>query len=75
MKISKWRIFQIIQFILFLCVSLILFFREVDGTGAENTLDVKLLSFAVWLIFYLFVLVIEYVIYHLTVIRKRNGNE
>ncbi len=72
MKINKWRIFQIIQFIVFLCVSLVLFFREVDGTGAENTLEVKLVSFAVWLIFYLFILAIEYGIYFLTVIKKRD---
>lgn len=60
MKSNKWRIFQIIQLILFLGISVFLFFRKVDGSGAENTVDVKLISLAIWLGFYLFVLAIEY---------------
>ncbi len=60
MKIDGWKIFQIIQFILFLGVSVFLFIRKVDGTGAENTLDVAFLSFSVWLGFYLFLLALEY---------------
>ncbi len=60
MKNNKWRIFQVIQLILFLGISVFLFFRKVDGSGAENTADVKLISLAIWLGFYLFVLAIEY---------------
>jgi len=60
MKNNKWRIFQVIQLILFLGISVFLFFRKVDGSGAENTADVKLISLAIWLRFYLFVLAIEY---------------
>lgn len=60
MKNNKWKIFQVIQFILFLGISLFLLFREVDGSGAENTTDVKLISLGIWLGFYLFVLVVEY---------------
>lgn len=71
MKISKWRIFQIVQFILFLGVSMFLFFRKFDGSGAKNTIEVKWISFAVWLGFYLFVLALEYGIRFLTVIRKK----
>ena len=56
MKVSGWKIFQIIQFIIFAGVSIFLFVRQVDGSGAENTTDVKLISFAVWLGFYLFLL-------------------
>lgn len=52
--------FQVIQFILFLGISIFLFFRKVDGSGAENTVDVKLISLAVWLGFYLLVLASEY---------------
>lgn len=59
MKNNKWRMFQVIQFILFLGISVFLFFRKVDGSGAENTVDVKLISLAVWLGFYLLVLAIE----------------
>lgn len=63
MIIKSWKIFQIIQFIVFLCVSVFLFTRTVDGHGAVQTLDTKLISFAVWAIFYLGVLVIEWLIY------------
>ena len=58
-----WRTFQIIQFILFLCISAFLFIRTVDGHGTVQTLEVKLISFAVWALFYLGVLAIEWVIY------------
>ena len=71
MKNNKWRMFQIIQLILFLGISVFLFFRKVDGSGAENTADVKLISLAIWLGFYLFVLAIEYGIHFLTRIGKK----
>ena len=71
MKNNKWRIFQVIQLILFLGISVFLFFRKVDGSGAENTADVKLISLAIWLGFYLFVLAIEYGIRFLTKIGKK----
>lgn len=70
MKKNKWRVFQIIQLILFLGISVFLFFRKVDGSGAENTADVKLISLAIWLGFYLFVLAIEYGVRFLTRIGK-----
>ena len=65
MKVSGWKIFQIIQFIIFAGVSVFLFVRQVDGSGAANTLDVKLISFVVWLGFYLLVLAIEFGIRYL----------
>lgn len=71
MKNNKWRIFQVIQLILFLSISIFLFFRKVDGSGAENTADVKLISLAIWLGFYLFVLAIEYGVRFLTKIGKK----
>ena len=71
MKKNKWRVFQIIQLILFLGISVFLFFRKVDGSGAENTEDVKLISLAIWLGFYLFVLAIEYGVRFLTRIGKK----
>ena len=63
MKNKDWIVFQIIQFIFFLCVSVFFFTRTVDGHGAVQTLEAKLISFAVWGIFYLGVLVIEWLIY------------
>lgn len=71
MKNNKWKIFQVVQFIIFAVVSIILFIRRVDGSGAENTTDVKLISFAIWLGFYLFLLALEYGIRFLCVIRKK----
>lgn len=71
MKSSKWKIFQIIQFILFLVVSVFLLVRKVDGSGAENTFDIAFLSFSIWLGFYLFLLALEYGIRFLTVVVKK----
>lgn len=48
-----WKTFQIIQFAFFLCVSIFLFIRAVDGHGTAQTLEVKLISFAIWGIFIL----------------------
>ena len=60
MKNKGWKILQIIQLIIFLCFSAFLFARTVDGHGTVQTLEVKLISFAVWGIFYLGVLAIEW---------------
>ena len=51
MKNKGWKILQIIQLIIFLCFSAFLFARTVDGHGTVQTLEVKLISFAVWEIF------------------------
>ena len=71
MKNNKWRIFQVIQLILFLGMSVFLFFRKFDGSGAENTAEVKLISLAIWLGFYLFILAIEFGVRFLTRIGKK----
>lgn len=63
MENKGWGTFQIIQFVVFLCFSVFLFARTVDGHGAVQTLGVKLISFAVWAVFYLGVLAIEWLIY------------
>ena len=71
MKNNKRRIFQVIQLILFLGMSVFLFFRKFDGSGAENTAEIKLISLAIWLGFYLFILAIEFVVRCLTRIGKK----
>lgn len=71
MKINKWKVFQVIQFVLFLAVSVFLFLRKFDGTGLENTTEVKWVSFAIWLGFYLFLLALEYGIRFLVTIKNR----
>lgn len=63
MKGNGWKTFQIVQLIVFLCFSVFLFVRAVDGHGAAQTLEAKLISFAVWGIFYLGVLAVEWLIY------------
>lgn len=49
----------------------IFFKKKFDGSGAENTADVKLISLAIWLGFYLLVLAIEYGVRFLTRIGKK----
>ena len=71
MKINKWRIFQVVQFALFLAVSVFLFLRKVDGSGEENTAEVQWISFAIWLGFYLFILILEYGVRFLIAILNR----
>ncbi len=71
MKNNKRRIFQVIQLILFLGMSVFLFFRKFDGSGAENTAEIKLISLAIWLGFYLFILAIEFGVRFLTRIGKK----
>ena len=71
MKINKWKVFQTIQLLLFIGVSIFLLTRSVDGSGTTNTWNVKLVSSAVWLGFYLFVIALEYGTRFLTVIKKK----
>lgn len=60
---KSWITFQIVQFVFFLCASVFLFTRTVDGHGTVDTLEEKLISFAVWGIFYLGTLAIEWLAY------------
>ena len=63
MKTNGWKIVHIVQLVLFVCFSVFLFLRPVDGHGAVQTPEVKLISFAIWTIFYLGVLVVEWLVY------------
>ena len=63
MQNKGWKSFQLIQLVVFLSVSAFLFLRGVDSHGAVQTLDIKVFSFMIWLIFYLGVLIIEWLIY------------
>ena len=56
---------------IFLGMSVFLFFRKFDGSGAENTAEVKLISLDIWLGFYLFILAIEFGVRFLTRIGKK----
>lgn len=71
MRNKGWVIFQIIQLLLFLGVSIFLFTRTVDGHGAIQTLEAKLISFAVWGIFFLVILVVEWIIFFIARRTKR----
>lgn len=71
MKGSGWKTFQIVQLIAFLCFSIFLFVRTVDGHGVAQTLEAKLISFAVWGIFYLGVLAVEWLIYLIVRLSKK----
>ncbi|OUN88820.1 DUF3923 family protein [[Collinsella] massiliensis] len=69
MKTKKWQTFQIVQLVLFVSFSVFLFLRPVDGHGAEQTPEVRLISFAVWAAFYLGILAVERLIY--AIVRHR----
>ncbi|MFQ7111977.1 MAG: DUF3923 family protein [Anaerovoracaceae bacterium] len=71
MRNKGWVIFQIIQLLLFLGVSIFLFTRTVDGHGAIQTLEAKLISFAVWGIFFLVILAVEWIIFFIARRTKR----
>ena len=62
MKSTKWKAVQIIQLI-FVLVSIFIFIRSIDGHGAVQTTAAKMISFIVWLIFYLFVIAVEWIAY------------
>ena len=70
MKHRGWLIFQIIQFVFFLGFSIFLFTRTIDGHGTVQTLEVKLISFAVWAVFFLAILVIEWIIFFIAQRKK-----
>lgn len=63
MKSTSWRTLQVVQLIVFLGMGAFLFIRGVDGHGTVQTLEVKLISFAVWTLFYLGLLAIEWLVY------------
>lgn len=63
MKSTGWRTLQIVQLIVFLGMSAFLFIRTVDGHGAVQTTEVKLISFGIWALFYLGLLTVEWLIY------------
>lgn len=63
MKSNGWRTLQIVQLIVFLGMSAFLFIRTVDGHGAVQTTEVKLISFGIWALFYLGLLAVEWLIY------------
>ena len=54
MKNKSWKVFQLIQFV-----------RTLDGTGAVETPQAKLIGFVAWTAFYLALLIIEWGIYFL----------
>ncbi|MGX4763498.1 DUF3923 family protein [Holzapfeliella sp. JNUCC 72] len=56
--------------LIFLGVSLFLWFRGADGSGLANTMQVKLVSLTIWIAFSLIVLAIYLVTYHF--IRRRS---
>lgn len=66
MKGNGWRTFQIIQLVLLLCFSGFLFLRTVDGHGAVQTAEVRLISFAIWALFYIGLMAIEWLVTFLT---------
>lgn len=73
MRNTGWKALQIIQLIVFTCFSVFLFTRAVDGHGAVQTFDAKLISFAVWGLFYLGILAVEWLIYAIARLSRNNS--
>lgn len=65
MKNKSWKVFQLIQLAVFAGLSIFLFVRTLDGTGAVETPQAKLIGFVAWTAFYLALLIIEWGIYFL----------
>lgn len=63
MKNIKWKIFQAVQAIIFVIVAIFLLTRSIDGHGAVQTIDAKIISLLVLVGFYLLILAIELGIY------------
>ena len=60
---SRWRITNIILIVLFISMAIFLWLRPYDGTGTTNTMNVKLISLAVLIIFFAFIGLIELIVY------------
>ena len=60
---SRWRIINIILIVLFISMAIFLWLRPYDGTGTANTVNVKLISLAVLIIFFAFIGLIELIVY------------
>ena len=60
---SRWRITNIILVVLFAGMALFLWLRPYDGTGTANTMNVKLISLAVLIVFFAFIGLIELIVY------------
>ncbi len=51
--------------ILFIIGSLFLWFRTSDGSGLNNTFQIKIASLAIWLLFCLILFIIYFIVYFL----------
>lgn len=60
---SRWRITNIILVVLFAGMALFLWLRPYDGTGTAITMNVKLISLAVLIVFFAFIGLIELIVY------------
>ncbi len=68
---KEFKVLTIIQLVIFLSVTIFLLVREFDGHGAYQTLDAKLISISIWMIFYASIVIIECVVYVLLKISKK----
>lgn len=67
------RLINIILFLVFVAVSIYLFIRPVDGSGAAQSSSLKLVTFIVWLVFYLLILICQGVYYLIERLVRENG--
>lgn len=60
-KQKNWHLLQLIQLFVFLGISALIWLREVDGSGAAQTPEIRRISFLCWLGFYLLLLAVEWI--------------
>lgn len=67
---NKWLWINVVQSIVFIIVSAIIWLRKYDGAGISQNTSSKWISWIIWIILWAVILVIEGIIY---LIQKRNN--
>lgn len=62
---KSWKIFQLVQLLVFAGMTIFLLVRPVDGMGAVQTVEIRLLNVGIWAGYYLAALAVEWGIYAL----------
>lgn len=62
-KRSGWFKFQMVQTIMMIAMTVFLLVRSYDGHGAYQTIEIKMISLGIWLLFCIGLLVMEWLIH------------
>lgn len=56
-----WSIVSVLEFLSFMVLSLMVWFREVDASGAIQTIELKWINLAILAVFFLLPFVIQFI--------------